>query len=343
MNNSRSFNDLISVIVPVYNTKNYLDECINSILKQTYVKLEILIIDDGSTDETGDMCERYLDIDDRVKVYHKANEGLGLTRNYGIKKSNGKYICFIDSDDKIENNFVEHLYTEMIKNHVDVCKAGFTRFADNNILKKIQYAGVVYKGDEAKTEFLPRLIGSSPEKHDSVEMAVCGVLYKADIIKGHSIEFPSERVLIYEDMIFNIKYFQYANGGCLTSSTGYYYRVNEFSLTMSYRQDRFEAYKKFYQYVNELLISFGYDIDTTLRLDRYFFICLRKCLQQESHNPNKSNITRNIKEICSDETVKTILEQYPIHKLGYKQKVFLLLIKAKAVSILNLAIRFNVL
>lgn len=335
--------DLISVIIPVYNTKKYLDECLKSVFDQRYTKLEIIIIDDGSTDGTGELCDYYLDIDKRVKVFHKPNDGLGLTRNYGIKKSTGKYICFLDSDDKILPDFIEDLYKGMMSNHVDICKAGFTRFTESRELKKIQYVDAVYKGENVKTLFLPRLIGASPGQHDSVEMAVCGVLYKANIIKDHNIIFPSEREFISEDMIFNIHYFQYAAGGCLISSTGYYYRINNKSLTRSYRADRFEAYKKFYRYVESQLNGYGYKENVIYRLDRYFFICIRKCLQQEASNPNRNRVSTCIKKICNDGLVSKVINEYPCEKLEYKQRVFLRLIRSKNIIILKFLINANLL
>lgn len=335
--------ELISLIIPVYNTKKYLDECLQSVFAQTYTNLEIIIVDDGSTDGTGEMCDRYPDVDARVKVFHKTNEGLGLTRNYGMQYATGKYICFLDSDDKIQPGFIEELYRGLTENHVDLCKAGYTRFKGTEALNKKQYTNTVYTGDQAKTQFLPRLVGASPEGHDSVEMSVWAVLYRFDIIKEHNLKFPSERELISEDIVFNIQYFQYANGGCLIESTGYYYRVNDTSLTRSYRADRFEAYKRFYQFTKNLLTELGYKEDTIFRLDRYFFICLRKAIHQEGDNPNPDSISDNLRIICTDTLVQDIIASYPCNKLGFKQSLFLRLIKAKKVSLLRLLLRSKLL
>lgn len=105
---------LISVIVPIYNVEKYLSKCIDSILNQTYINIEILLIDDGSTDNCGSICEKYKIKDSRIKVIHKANGGLSNARNYGLDNSKGSYICFVDSDD-----YLEPTYLEELKNNID--------------------------------------------------------------------------------------------------------------------------------------------------------------------------------------------------------------------------------
>ena len=94
-------NALISVIVPVYNVENYLSRCISSIIKQSYKNFELILVDDGSTDKSGAICDIFAEKDGRIKALHKINEGVSSARNYGIKQACGKYICFVDSDDYV--------------------------------------------------------------------------------------------------------------------------------------------------------------------------------------------------------------------------------------------------
>lgn len=101
---------VISVIIPIYNVEKYLKKCIDSIVYQTYEKLEIILVDDGSTDSSGEICNEYEKKDNRIIVFHKENGGLADARNYGIKRANGEYITFVDSDDFVEKNYVEELY-----------------------------------------------------------------------------------------------------------------------------------------------------------------------------------------------------------------------------------------
>ena len=106
---------LITIIVAIYNGEKYLNECIDSILNQNYSRLEIILVDDGSTDESGNICDKYLKKDKRVKVIHQKNGGVSVARNNALKISNGDYVCFIDQDDYIENDYVSYLLNLIIK------------------------------------------------------------------------------------------------------------------------------------------------------------------------------------------------------------------------------------
>lgn len=124
-------NNLISVIIPVYNIKEYLERCVNSIISQTFKNLEIILVDDGSTDGSDELCDKMAIKDSRIVVYHKKNGGLSDARNYGIERAKGKYISFVDSDDWIASNMLEDLYNAILKYDVKlaICE---TTFAYNN-------------------------------------------------------------------------------------------------------------------------------------------------------------------------------------------------------------------
>lgn len=116
--------ELISVVVPVYNVQDCLDKCLESIVSQTYENLEIIVIDDGSTDLSSKKCDEWLKKDNRIKVIHQENKGLAEARNVGISKSTGKYISFVDSDDFIDSKMIEILYKTLVKTNsqISVCK-----------------------------------------------------------------------------------------------------------------------------------------------------------------------------------------------------------------------------
>lgn len=124
--------DLISVIVPIYNVEQYLGRCINSILKQTYTNIEIILVDDGSPDGSPEICDKFADEDSRIVVIHQQNQGLSAARNAGLKIANGEYVCFVDSDDYIDENMISILYTNMARysaeisccGHMDVYESG---------------------------------------------------------------------------------------------------------------------------------------------------------------------------------------------------------------------------
>ena len=206
---------LVSVIVPVYNVEKYLRQCLDSLLEQTYKNIEVVMVDDGSKDSSGKICDEYAKKYENFYAVHKENAGLGMARNTGFEHINGEYVTFLDSDDYLENDCIEILYNTLLKQQVDMCKGGFKRVIDSGeVVSKREYQNELFKGDCAKMELLPRMIGSSPSRHDSVEMCVCGAIYKTSLIKKYNLQFPSERELISEDLVFNIDYMQHAPSAC---------------------------------------------------------------------------------------------------------------------------------
>lgn len=337
-------NDLISVIVPVYNVEKYLRQCLNSINSQSYSNIEVIMVDDGSTDSSGSICDEYQRKYDNFSVIHKKNEGLGKARNTGLEYMKGNYVTFVDSDDYIEKEYIENLYRHCIEYHVDMCKGGFKRVIDSGSVDSLRkYNFELFSREESKFALLPRMIGSSPTQHDSIEMCVCGSMYNTELIKKYNVIFPSERELISEDLVFNIDYLQNVSGACIIENTDYNYRINLSSLTTSYRPDRFEACKHFYVEMKNKLHKLGYNKETQLRLDRMFFIYLKMCIEQEVFSNSRKSSEKNHKlsEICNDKLVEEVIREYPVKLLESKQRLFLYLIDKKLVFLLNFLMRLR--
>jgi len=125
--------ELISIIIPVYNVEKYVDECIKSVINQTYQNIEIILIDDGSKDESGNICDEYGKKDKRIKVIHIDNGGVSKARNIGLDQAKGQYITFIDADDYVEENYIEQLYEQCKIDNVDISITGTTDFKDDNL------------------------------------------------------------------------------------------------------------------------------------------------------------------------------------------------------------------
>lgn len=123
-------NELITIVVPVYNVERYVEQCVQSVLNQTYRNLQILLVDDGSTDSSGEICDRLATQDSRIQVIHQKNSGLAAARNVGIELAKGEYISFIDSDDFVELNFIERLYTEIKKYGVKIAVCEYNRLVE---------------------------------------------------------------------------------------------------------------------------------------------------------------------------------------------------------------------
>lgn len=184
------YNDLVSVIVPVYNVEKYLKKCISSIVVQTYVNIEILLVDDGSTDNSGKICDMFAQNDDRIKVYHKENGGLSSARNYGIEQAKGEFITFIDSDDYISERFIEILMSLIKKYSAEIAFLGVELVDEYGhcVLKKdgIAKEGIFNHEQALKEMCLNRKTGVS----------ACAKIYKIALFDD--IRYPIGK--LYEDI-----------------------------------------------------------------------------------------------------------------------------------------------
>ena len=143
-----------SVIVPIYKVEKYIRECIESVMNQTYSNWELILVDDGSTDKSGDICEKYAAKDERVKVIHQKNGGAANARNHGLDMATGEYICFIDSDDKIENNYVDKLLNAIKESQSDVAVCSFKQWYKNKTPDSIGFKNKEYSSKDYIRKFL---------------------------------------------------------------------------------------------------------------------------------------------------------------------------------------------
>lgn len=188
---------LISIIVPVYNAGSSLDKCVNSILNQTYNELELILVNDGSTDNSKKICEEYVKKDKRVKLINKENGGPGSAKNAGIENAKGKYIGFVDSDDYIENDMYEILYNLCVENNADISMIAFNKVINGKIIKLKNFAGETIIYD--KLQAMKKLLLDNEIKNYSWNK-----LFKKELF--NDIEF-SEKIY-YEDIDATIKLFE---------------------------------------------------------------------------------------------------------------------------------------
>lgn len=340
-----NYGEKVSIIIPVYNVEKYLKQCVNSVLAQTYSNLEILLIDDGSKDNSGSICDELAALDDRIKVYHKENEGLGLTRNYGIERVSGKYLIFIDSDDYIEKELVERFIEIKEKYQADTVFAGYKK-VDNEgrVLFEESYEEGYFKDEAVLEKFLPRLIGSLPETRDSIFRMSCARLYSVDIIMKHNIRFPSERVIQSEDGVFQFAYLQHSQSVAVSNASPYFYRENPKSLTSIYKKNKYEEMKKVYDYFKNQCELLNLPHNTELRLAKMFFVELNCSLKQEIPSISKKgyfSCRERYKIILNDKMLRSIINKYPIKKLNMKQRLFLYMVKYKQINMLMLSYKLG--
>lgn len=237
----------ISVVVPVYNVEAYLEKCIDSILNQTFRDIEVILVNDGSTDRSGYICDEYAKIDKRIKVIHKINEGVSSARNQGISIAKGDYIGFIDSDDIVANNMYETLYSLCITNDADISSCRNIRFFNESDISSM-YVSIknsitrIYEKENIIKAYYSGKLN---------EVAVWNKLYKKELFE--TIEFPKGR--IYEDVSIMYKLYLSSNRLVEIEDTLYFYRFNPNSITnkgfSSNRFDIVNLYQEQYQIMSK--------------------------------------------------------------------------------------------
>lgn len=212
---------MISVIVPVYNVEKYLNNCVESIVNQTYKDLEIILVDDGSPDNCPAMCDEWAKKDSRIRVIHKENGGLSSARNAGLEAANGDYIAFVDSDDSIDLFTYDSMMKSIMESKADLslCKCQFVKTKSDIIVYNGISSYTVLNNDELWEEVFGRLNNSA-----------CNKIYKLDLI--NKLRFD-ENLLHGEDLIFNIQYINNCKIGAIVEGRFYHYYSREGSITKS--------------------------------------------------------------------------------------------------------------
>lgn len=333
----------VSVIVPVYNVRGLLERCMESLLSQRGLPDEIILVDDGSTDGSGDICDNYAAQSAIVKVIHKENGGLGYARNSGLSAAEGDLIAFVDSDDHIGPDMISTLKREI--GDADAVFAGYTRF-DLGGAQKWVYSPPpdVFGKERIRDELIPRMTGSLPELSDAIDPGVTHSLYRSSLIREHGLHFPSEREYISEDLIFNLYFLSKAEKIVFSDNSDYHYFAREGSLTLAYRADRLEKAAFTYKETARLLGGWGMYESAELRLKKGFFIWLRMCVAQEKRavsGKDRRSQRESLRRICDDPAVREIIEGYPLSRLGLRQRIFLEMIKRGKVRALAAAVELG--
>jgi len=207
----------ISIIIPVYNTAQYLEECLDSIIGQQFKSWECLLIDDGSTDNSANICDLYARRNKRFKAFHTANSGVSFARNLGIKYAVGTYIAFVDSDDTIGPEYLAGLYNAMIKEQAELVICGMKLIRPSGIEINNAPEGLITMGEKDSDRFVEL-------NRKFLLYGPVVKLYCSDIIRNNNIRFPLG-VQYGEDLIFNLEYLEYVNNISVIASSGYNYRI----------------------------------------------------------------------------------------------------------------------
>ena len=232
----------VSVILPIYNVEKYLAKCIESIVNQTLKDIEIICINDCSTDGSENIVKEYIKKDERIKlINNEQNSGIGFTRNIGINCSKGEYISFIDSDDYIENNYLEELYQTAVKYNADIVFTNNINIVRDNVLKPYYHNRIHIWKKKFKNNWREGISGfnvNTPEKENTPEyplVSTVNKIFKKEFIINNNLKF--QNFIISEDTEFFYKYLVYTPRIFYNNESKYYYVQRKSSITHSIEKD----------------------------------------------------------------------------------------------------------
>lgn len=310
-------NELISIIIPAYNVQKYISKCIESVISQTYKKLEIIIIDDGSKDNTLKICEEFMKKDDRIKVIHIENAGVSNARNIGLNNSNGKYISFIDADDFVNEFFCEKMLKALIENNCDVCSCGYNRVYNS----KTEI--IVNKNINKITgiQFLNKIF----EVQSS--MGFCHMkLWKKEVL--NNIKFNTN-IIVAEDALFCMEVSKNIKEVYILNEPLYNYRCNENSLVKKFDLNYVKKYLDAMKVTKEYLKNIG--LDESKKFANYIsyhilLIVVNYCFNPE--NPKNSKDRRKeLRQICNISEFKNAIQRSEYKGFSISRKVTLFTLK----------------
>ena len=227
---------LVTVVIPIYNVEKYLDRCVNSIVNQTYKNIEIILVDDGSPDNCPQMCDEWAKKDERIRVVHKLNAGLGMARNSGLEIARGEYLLFIDSDDYLDISTIELCVSSAVHHNSDVVIFGRKDVDDNSVVGEmnIKTNTDIFRGKEVQHTLLPAVFSYKM----GFGVSAAGRMYRTDVFEKYNLRFRSEREIISEDAYFALELFSKDVTVSVVRENLYHYYRRSDSLTHTYRADR---------------------------------------------------------------------------------------------------------
>lgn len=328
-NNVKAQQTKVSVIIPVYNAERYLRQCVDSVLSQTLRELEVILVDDGSVDRSGEICDEYARANGRVRVIHKQNGGAGFARNAGLESAKGEYVTFLDSDDYIDPDMYAVMYRRAKEAQADICCCGMRRVKDGVILKTGDTVGTdrIYRGKEELRRVLLDFLGpevSSAKEQRLLGASSCTALFSIKPIREYGLRFMSEREVLSEDTMFKLEYLTHITCICVLSNVFYNYRITQGSLSTTYSDTRITRACAMYREQLRILKDLSIDYKQgKQRIQRMFLMnaridAKRNSLSAASYREARADLIR----LASMPELQEILAEYPWRKTPVKYRVF---------------------
>lgn len=319
---------LVSIIIPVYNSEQYISRCINSIINQNYKKIEIICIDDGSRDSSLNIINDYVNKDNRIKVYSQPNSGPSIARNYGLDMANGEYITFCDSDDYLESSYIQELVQAMEQLDVDIVASGYIDISKYGTVLLNDFWN--NKSNTVRLEFVNSIFSG-------VGGTLWGKLFKKEIISNNKLRLKPN-IYMCEDMVFVLAYSMICRSyGVINQNLYNYYRLNENSISKKMDMNYHENLVNVLSEIEKILKFNNFDtnyIDNILKNRTKNMIISFLIMQHDkNHKYSKTQKIQNISYIINDKYTKKYINEFVIN--NYKEKLMINLMINKKYNKLN--------
>ncbi|WP_054740399.1 glycosyltransferase [Cellulosilyticum ruminicola] len=306
--------DCISIIVPIYNAEQYLVRCIESMISQTYQRLEIILVNDGSKDGSLEICKAYAARDSRIVIIDKQNAGVALARNSGLEIASGKYIGFVDPDDWLETNMYERLLEGIKSSPYPICLCNYFKDTKKrSIPKYFGFSDTSLDANMVRKKIIPDMIGMDDLTPRYVYIMGCvwRGLYERRFIEANGLRF-TPGITIMEDLVFMVQSLLKSNGVQIEQGVYYHYVQNPKSILHSYNKKIWEDQMRVHYLLEKSVREAGMETEVRNRLDLRYIGMVLVALRNEALIKNDHELKErfeNIKEICTDEKLKLILER----------------------------------
>lgn len=331
----------ISIIIPIHNAEEYLERCLDSVLNQSFKNIEVIAVDDNSSDNSLNKLKYYADNDERIRILNNYESGVSQARNLGIKNSLGRYIMFVDSDDWIDRDMIEIMYKKAKEENSDMVMCTYVREFRNKSKEKIFKLPKIniYENDKVKSELLRKLIGpvkeelANPEYLDALG-TVWAKLYRSDTIKKNNITFNDlKEIGSSEDTLFNIYAFnEFKKVIFINKPMYHYWRDNSKSITSKYTANLKEQRKVLFKYIYDFINRNKFEEIFNEALNNRICISvlglgLVECCK-DNKIPNKDKI-KNIKSILDEDYIRCAYKDLELKYFSMHWRIFYFFNKKK--------------
>lgn len=332
---------LISIIVPVYNTEPYLEQCLNSLVNQSLKDIEIIVVDDGSPDKSFEIYNKFAASDPRVKIIRKENAGVSEARNTGMDMATSSFFMFVDSDDWMPLNGCEILYNEYLRTKADLVVADVYKVVDGKIKRCDVFKNPFTTEDpDFIKKYQKSCIGYCYNPDPAIKWNIAGLgspwnkLYNKRIIEEHNLRFDPYVKGIYDDNLFTLHYLMHVNRVTYVKEPVYYYKTVSGSLTEGYKKNLMEINSRIFQRINEFIEETG-DVDFYKEAFYVYVIrSLSRAMQRYIFSPDneksKHEKYAELKQILKTEPYYTAVRKVDFFKLMNTHKTVVICARLKS-------------